>query len=65
MQIQVKYNGKLLGHMDKYDSEFIREFWARNGSGQDDWFEMQDKYQTKFGIDDSLDFIDPEYVVTK
>ncbi len=59
--IQVYYNGKLLGHMDKYDSRLLKEYWDRDGSGQDDWFEMQDKYQTVFGINDSLDFVDPNY----
>ena len=58
--IQIYYNGKLLGHMDKYDSDYIREFWARNGSGQDDWFEMQHKYREIFGIDDILDFVEPQ-----
>lgn len=59
--IQIYYNGKLLGQMDKYDSRLIREYWDRQGSCEDDWFELQHKYRTKYGINDNLDFVEPKY----
>ena len=74
--IQIYYNGKLLGQMDKQDSQNIREYWDSGlipaeinplmgwESGLSSgglWMELQDKYQKEYGIDDMLDFVDPEY----
>ena len=60
--IQIYYNGKLLGQMDKRDSQNIREYWDSGLSfGGSTFMELQDKYQKEYGIDDMLDFVDPEY----
>lgn len=59
--IEIYYNGKLLGHMDKYDSRLLRAYWDRNGSCEDDWLGLQSKYQAQFNIDDLLDFVEPNY----
>ena len=57
--IEIYYNGKLLGQMDKYDSRSIREYWDRQGSCEDVWLGLQDKYQNLYGIGDMLDFVEP------
>ena len=56
--IQIYYNGKLLGHMDKYDSRSLLHYWDRRSSNQDVWLGLQSRYQKKYGINDNLDFVE-------
>ena len=60
--IQIYYGGDVVGQMDKQDSQNIREYWDRGRSADGTTFmELQSKYQEEHGIDDMLDFVDPEY----
>lgn len=57
--VKIYYNGKQLGFMDKWDSRsYIQYINSKYSSTiQDEWFDLQDKYQAKFGISDMLDFV--------
>mgnify|MGYP001303109689 CR=1 FL=1 len=59
--IQIYYNGKLLGQMNKYDSRSLLHYWDRQSSNEDVWLGLQSKYQKQYGIDDNLDFVEPRY----
>ena len=59
--IQIYYNGKLLGQMNKYDSRSLLHYWDRQSSNEDVWLGLQSKYQKQYGIDDLLDFVEPKY----
>ena len=60
--IQIYYGGDVVGQMDKQDSQNIREYWDSGRSADCTTFmELQSKYQEEHGIDDMLDFVDPEY----
>jgi hypothetical protein len=54
--IRVEYMGKLLGYMDKYDTDLCLGGW--DNLTNDQWLEIQDTYQKLFNIDDMLDFVD-------